>query len=195
VINVQVRHGSLSPHVALTLGVGSEVKGHLYAGFWRRLAAWLIDSMVLGAVQLLIAAFVQLLAPNDFQAQAQVLPISIFLGWAYYSLLESSPAQATLGKLALGIVVTDVRGDPISFRRASIRYWAKVLSTLMCMVGWLMAAFTPTKRALHDVLAGTLVLQRATVPLLVAGDDTVAGEHWDGQRWVAAGGPPVERRG
>src|SRR2546429_1563516 len=141
-----MRHGSIPPHVALTLGVGSEVTGHLYAGFWRRLAAWLIDTLLLGLVQLLIAALVQLLAPNDFQAQAQVLPISFYLGWAYYALLESSPAQATLGKMALGIVVTDVHGDPITFRRASIRYWAKVLSTLLFMVGWLMAAFTPTKR-------------------------------------------------
>ena len=190
---MQIRHGSVPPHVALSLRAGPDVRGHLYAGFWRRLAAWLLDSILLRTVQLLVAAVVQLLAPNDLQAQAQVLPIAFYTGWAYYALLESSPTQATLGKLALGIIVTDVHGDPISFRRASARYWLKVLSTLLCMIGWLMAA-GPGKRALHDVLAGTLVLQRASVPLQLAGDETTAGEHWDGQRWVAAGGLPAEPR-
>lgn len=125
------------------------------------------------------------MAPSDLRAQVNVLPVSILVGWAYFALMESSPAQATVGKIALGIYVTDREGDPIDFRQASIRFWAKIISTLTLMLGWLMPAFTPRKRALHDILAGTLVLTRATVPLLPSpADEALAiGERWDGTRW------------
>jgi uncharacterized RDD family membrane protein YckC len=165
----------------------SNSRGHPYAGFWRRFAAYLIDGLLLGAVQGTITILVQTVAPGDLQAQVNVFPVSVLVAWAYFSLLESSPAQATVGKLALGIYVTDREGDPIDFRRASIRYWAKVISTLALMFGWLMAAFTPGKRALHDYLAGTLVLRRATVPLPSSyeGDAMAMSEHWDGSRWTS----------
>ena len=163
----------------------SNPRGHPYAGFWRRLAAYLIDALLLGAGQGTLTILVKTIAPGDVQAQVNVLPVSILVAWAYFSLLESSPAQATVGKLALGIYVTDREGDPIDFRRASIRFWAKLISTLALMLGWLMAAFMPGKRALHDYLAGTLVLKRATVPLPASfeGDAMATGEHWDGSRW------------
>jgi uncharacterized RDD family membrane protein YckC len=163
----------------------STIRGHPYAGFWRRLAAYLIDGLLLGTVQATLTILVYTMAPDDLRAQVNVLPVSILVGWAYYALMESSPAQATVGKIALGIYVTDREGDPIDFRRASIRFWAKLISTLTLMLGWLMAAFTPRKRALHDILAGTLVLRRATVPLLPSpADEALAiGERWDGSRW------------
>jgi uncharacterized RDD family membrane protein YckC len=169
----------------------SSLRGHPYAGFWRRLAAYLIDGLLVGAVQSSIAIVVHTIAPDDLRAQVNVLPVSILLAWAYFSLLESSPAQATVGKLALGIYVTDRHGDPIDFRRASIRYWAKVISTLVLMLGWLMAAFTPGKRALHDYVAGTLVLRRSTVPLLpwYADGTSGAGERWDGTGWSSEPSP------
>ncbi len=165
----------------------SNLTGHPYAGFWRRLAAYVIDGLLIGVVQSILAILVHTIAPYDLQAQVNVLPVSILLAWAYCSLMESSPAQATLGKIALGIYVTDRHGDPIDFRRASIRYWAKVISTLTLMLGWVMAALTPDKRALHDYLAGTLVLRRATVPLLppYTVGALATGERWDGSQWSA----------
>jgi uncharacterized RDD family membrane protein YckC len=163
----------------------STSRGHQYAGFWRRLAAWLIDGLLLGGTLVTLAMIVQTVAPNDLRALANIAPVSILLGWAYFSLLESSPAQATVGKAALDLYVTDRDGDPIDFWRASIRYWAKVISALALMLGWLMAAFTPGKRALHDYVAGTLVLRRATVPVTPSFADSAAGvgEYWDGGRW------------
>jgi len=65
-----------------------------------------------------------------------------------------------LGKRALGLVVTDLDGRRISFGRATGRYFGKVFSGMLFYVGFLMAAFTARKQALHDVLAGTLVVQR-----------------------------------
>ena len=84
--------------------------------------------------------------------------ISIAAYWLYYALLESSPSRATLGKMALGIVVTDLQGGRISFGRATGRHFAKYLSSLILMIGYLMAGFTRQKQALHDILAGTLVV-------------------------------------
>lgn len=168
--------------------------GHAYAGFWRRLAAYLIDGLVLGVVQALVALIVFAIAPDDLRAQANFAPVVILVGWAYFALMESSPAQATIGKLALGIYVTDRHGDPIDFRRASVRYWAKVVSTATLMVGFLMAAFTPGKRALHDYFAGTLVLRRAPVPLTQSFADPALGlgEQWDGSRWTTPLGPVLD---
>src|SRR5258706_2607979 len=162
--------------------------GAVFAGFWRRLLAYLIDSVLLFGVQISVAAGVILMAPHDVRAIANLAPVSAALSWAYFALMESSPLSATVGKLALGLYVTDSRGDPITFARASARYWLKIASTLTLMVGWLMAAFTPQKQGLHDVMAGTLVLRRltATAGRPPAADDPRS-EDWDGRRWTAAG--------
>jgi uncharacterized RDD family membrane protein YckC len=82
--------------------------------------------------------------------------VFICLNWLYEALLTSSAWQATLGKKILNLRVTDEAGNRISFARASGRYFAKFLSTFL-MIGFIMAAFTDRKRALHDILAGTLV--------------------------------------
>jgi len=74
--------------------------------------------------------------------------------------MESSELQATLGKMALGICVTDKYGNRISFGRATGRHFAKIISSLTLGIGYLAAAFTEKKQALHDIIAGCLVLKR-----------------------------------
>lgn len=88
-------------------------------------------------------------------------PISTLINWLYFALMESSGRQATLGKMALGIVVTDLNGDKIGFGRATGRYFAKILSGLILFIGFIMVAFTQKKQGLHDMIAGTLVVKRA----------------------------------
>jgi uncharacterized RDD family membrane protein YckC/type II secretory pathway pseudopilin PulG len=80
--------------------------------------------------------------------------------WLYYALLESSSRQATLGKMLLGLAVSDLSGARIGFGRATGRLFAKFLSGLVLDAGFVMAAFTERKRALHDYLAGTVVERR-----------------------------------
>jgi uncharacterized RDD family membrane protein YckC len=104
--------------------------------------------------------------------------------WAYFAILESSPARATVGKRVLGLYVGDVHGDPINFGRASIRFWLKSLSSALLMIGWLMAAFTPRKQALHDLLAGTLVLRDVAYVTGGPGSGMEPGDYWDGMRWI-----------
>lgn len=84
---------------------------------------------------------------------------TLFLGaaWIYEAAMESSSRQATLGKMALGLRVSDEQGRRISFLRATARYFSKILSGMILFIGYIMAGFTARKQALHDMIAGTLV--------------------------------------
>ncbi|MGL5094999.1 MAG: RDD family protein [Planctomycetia bacterium] len=85
--------------------------------------------------------------------------LGIFVAWLYEALMVSSPAQATYGKQMMGLYVTDLEGRRIGFTRATGRHFAKNLSVLTLFIGYIMAAFTERRQALHDICAGTLVLK------------------------------------
>lgn len=74
--------------------------------------------------------------------------------------MENSATQGTLGKLALGIKVTDLNGRRIGFGRATGRHFGKFISTLTLLIGYIMVAFTQKKQGLHDMMAGCLVVNR-----------------------------------
>jgi uncharacterized RDD family membrane protein YckC len=87
--------------------------------------------------------------------------VGVLLQWLYYAYLESGEKQATWGKQALGLYVTDCAANRISFGRASGRFFAKIISGLIPLgIGYIMAGFTERKQALHDMIAGCLVLRR-----------------------------------
>jgi uncharacterized RDD family membrane protein YckC len=127
----------------------------MYAGFWRRVAAAILDGLIVGAVT---APFtIGMSGGNRYSTTAS--SISTVVSWLYSALMESSSKQATLGKMALGIRVTDLDGNRITFGKATGRYFAKILSALILGIGFLMVAFTQRKQGLHDILAGTLVVK------------------------------------
>jgi uncharacterized RDD family membrane protein YckC len=82
---------------------------------------------------------------------------SIALGWLYWAFMESSSKQATLGKMALGVIVTDYKGRRVSFGRATGRQLARFISSFL-LIGYIMAGFTEKKQALHDMVAECLVV-------------------------------------
>jgi len=87
--------------------------------------------------------------------------ISLLLKWLYYAYLESGEKQSTWGKMMLGIYVTDLSGQRITFGRASGRFFAKIVSGLVPLwIGYIMAGFTERRQALHDMIASCLVLRR-----------------------------------
>lgn len=141
-----------------------------YAGFWLRWVAVLIDglllSLPLGFVYLIGLFALGIAGTHDGPNPLQVLLFLCFVffgfigNWLYFALLESSPNQATLGKRIIGLKVTDEEGRRISFGRASGRHWGKILSGIIFNVGYIMAAFTERKQALHDMIAKTLVVRR-----------------------------------
>lgn len=86
--------------------------------------------------------------------------VTIVAAWLYFALLESSKLQASIGKLALGIIVTDMEGNRITFGKATGRYFGKIISAIILYVGFMMAGFTEKKQGLHDIIAGTLVWKK-----------------------------------
>lgn len=148
--------------------------GVVYAGFWLRLAAYIIDYIVLYIptlivqlpLQFLLQSQVRNVAPgqmpsaNVFGMLFASMSIGIILQWIYFAWMESSTKQATLGKMACGIKVTDMEGMRISFGHATGRYFGKLLSGLILCIGYMMAGWTEKKQALHDSLAKTLVVRK-----------------------------------
>ena len=59
--------------------------------------------------------------------------------------------------MAMDIIVTDLHGNRVSFGRATGRYFAKIISSIILFIGYLMIAFTEKKQGLHDIIAETLV--------------------------------------
>lgn len=128
-----------------------------YAGFWIRFGAAFIDALITTA-----AGFIILYATGgSFANQSPIHNlINLVLGWVYAAAMESSDRQATLGKMAVGIKVTDMNGERISFGKATGRHFAKIISAIILLIGYIMAAFDSKKQALHDKMAGTLVLNK-----------------------------------
>jgi uncharacterized RDD family membrane protein YckC len=152
-----------------------------YAGFWLRFVAYLIDDIILGIIGFILSipfvgaivfsAFTIAGAEGDTErtilgiagilgAIFFLIMITIVAGWLYYALMESSKQQATLGKMALGLIVTDMDGNRVSFGRATGRYFGKILSVAIFMIGYILAGLTEKKQALHDIIASCLVIRR-----------------------------------
>ena len=148
-----------------------------YAGFWRRVGALLIDLLILMVPSHFLSRFGPPL-PAFEKAQswqeigrmwteyshqtAHLQLLALLLTWLYFAFMESSSRQGTLGKNAMRLIVTDARGSRISFVHATGRFLVKnFLSFGLTMgMGCLMSAFTLRKQALHDLVAGTLVLRK-----------------------------------
>lgn len=167
----------------------------LHAGFWLRFVAYLIDGFITGAVAtvIYIVLFLGFVLPHmaggghgEVGAMAvlfAVFEVVVLVGvWLYFALCESSHLQATPGKLALGLHVTDLYGRRIGFGRATGRFFGKILSGLIFDIGFMLAGWTPRKQALHDLLAGCCVVRR----------DGLAAFEQDG---FAPGVPAVARGG
>ena len=123
----------------------------IHAGFWRRMAAFILDSLLLAVPQTLL---------NVAIGGNVALLLNIAIAAGYFAGMHSSAKQATLGKMAFGIKVTDMYGARISVGRATGRYFATWLSAIILFIGYFMAAFTDRKRALHDMIASTLVVDQ-----------------------------------
>jgi len=152
-----------------------------YAGFWLRFLAFLIDNAVMGIGFVLIliplifltglGGFISEIHPDEDMNDVGIFmligllflaaTVSLLLTWLYHALMESSEWQATLGKRVLGLVVTDMAGRRVSFGRATGRHFAKIITNMVpAFIGYIIAGFTERKQALHDMIAGCLVLRR-----------------------------------
>ncbi|NHN89340.1 RDD family protein [Acetobacter conturbans] len=162
-----------------------------YAGFWIRAAAAILDFTLLSVTSVLVGLFtlptIRLeqwqgdtpsyqvaFRSTDFMAGGTIpwphidVPdhgsYLLIFQLVYFIVLEASPLRATLGKLVLGLRVSDMQGNSISLVRSLVRTLVKIfISFPVAGIGVLMVAFTPRKQGLHDMVARTLVLRRERV--------------------------------
>ncbi|HEY9605902.1 MAG TPA: RDD family protein [Allocoleopsis sp.] len=150
--------GQLQANVAQT-----RLRAVEYAGFWKRFLAVIIDSIILyilGAIVGFIFGIIYTSATESKEGlESLAFLLGIIVGWLYFALQESSSKQATLGKQAIGIIVTDLNGERVSFGKATARHFGKIIS-LILLIGYLIVAFTEKKQALHDIMAGCLVVKK-----------------------------------
>lgn len=153
-----------------------------YAGFWPRAAAIMIDGIVLWVPNAfvmmgVIFTMVGFDGGGEPRAPDALFFVTLYgsmwaIQWLYFAWMHSSKWQATLGKQALGIKVTSLTGERITFWRASLRFLGGIVETFTFGVGLLMAAVTQRRQALHDFIGGTLVTSATTTP-----DDVRRGLH------------------
>ena len=139
----------------------------VYAGFWKRVIAWIIDGIIFGILSWIVFFLVaagdifSIQNPGSFGTQIGLIYLFSFGGWwMYFAIQESSSKQATLGKRALGIKVCDMNGQKLSFGHAAGRQLAGAITYMTFTIGYLLAAFTGRKQALHDMIASCVVVNK-----------------------------------
>jgi len=158
-----------------------------YAGFWIRFLAHLVDGFILTiAIGIILVPmmfafgiwgaamestqyddygrFEETLGPLIVLVYMLIIGIGIAGQWLYFAMFESSSQQATPGKMLVGIRVVDARGARLNVAGTTGRTLGKVLSGMFCNIGYIIAAFTERKQALHDLLANTYVVEKTPAP-------------------------------
>jgi uncharacterized RDD family membrane protein YckC len=154
-----------------------------YAGFWLRFAAYVIDYIIIYVVQSFVfipvlgvlgISFASKMDSMDNMSDAESMGMAMgfaavmaatallttIIAILYWSIMESSKYQATVGKMALGLKVSDVDGQNLDFVKSLIRNVCKIISGMILGIGYIMAGFTERKQGLHDIIAGTLVVKK-----------------------------------
>ncbi|HTW22300.1 MAG TPA: RDD family protein [Candidatus Baltobacteraceae bacterium] len=170
-----------SAGMAVPVGGVAPPGAAFYAGFWLRFVAYLIDAgLTLVVLGVIAAIFFAIVGVGVFRNLAQegngsnpAFPVAILgiiwffsivlivASWLYFALMESSPRQGTLGKIAMSLAVTDMQGRPVTFGRASGRFFGKIVTGMIPLaIGYIMAGFTEKKQALHDMIASCLVVRK-----------------------------------
>ncbi|KAA9026048.1 RDD family protein [Niallia endozanthoxylica] len=173
-----------------TTEVNQYEEKNVYGGFWIRVAAYLIDSIIIGIPLTIISILILLLffGTSDITYLMMADPaymetgmtdeealsflatyfgsiivtsiVSIVIAVAYFAGLQASKWQATIGKKALGLQVTDLKGERISFWRGFGRYLAMSFLSGILFIGYIMVGITEKKQGLHDFIAGTVVVKK-----------------------------------
>ena len=167
--------GAGTPYAAQTAGYAPApvypvaAVGAGYGGFWIRVVAAIVDAIlvriVVTPIGLIFGGMSWLGGMGGglphvglaFVGTGITALLAIAGGWLYEAYMESSSYQATLGKMIFGMKVTDLQGNRISFARATGRHFAKIISGMILLIGFIMVGLTERKQGLHDILAGTLV--------------------------------------
>jgi uncharacterized RDD family membrane protein YckC len=130
----------------------------VYAGFWERFAAYILDALIAGFVGVVVAG----ICVGIFRSPGLGQLINLVCGVAYFAAQEASQKRATLGKRAIGLHVITTDGRQLSLGRAIGRYFARLISAFTLMIGYLMQPFTEKRQTLHDMITDTIVVRDPT---------------------------------
>lgn len=167
-----------TPMAGAAVAAGEQLPPGLdvHGGFWRRFAAYSLDSLILGipfAIVFGTLVWMNVRAAFSGEAPGGMIMLLSFLfyvaaivaSWLYFAKFESGASQATPGKRMMGLKVVNDRGERISFGRASGRFFGKIVTNLIPFgIGWMLAGWTGRKQAIHDMMASTCVVFREVVP-------------------------------
>jgi uncharacterized RDD family membrane protein YckC len=177
-----MRMSAANPGPAVAAQTGPMASGQLpeggivHAGFWRRFAAYTVDSFVIMIPFLLVfglLAYMSVRAAMSGEGPGGLIIALYFLAyigaivgsWLYFAKFESGASQATPGKRIMGLKVTDISGERIRFGRATGRFFGKIVTGIIPFgIGWMLAGWTGRKQALHDMMASTCVVFREVSP-------------------------------
>ena len=152
--------GTAAPHARLA---APGLTLATYGGFWRRFMALLLDTLVLffpaATVRVLLGLDVFGRFDGDTSLSYMASAFDLFINWLYAAILIASPLRGTLGMIVMDLHLTDLKGDRITFPRATWRFFAQFLSLLTLGIGYLMQLFTARRQTLHDMVSGTIVVR------------------------------------
>ena len=145
-----------------------------YASFWQRFLASLIDLLIVLVIQcVLLIPFIGIMGYemsfNELgdlrKGTILILSFGLYLtfmliSWLYFALFHASLNHATIGKMIVGIKLCHAHRRDLSFSRMSLRYVSQYMSFSILLIGFIMAAFTPKRQALHDFIANTIVIKK-----------------------------------
>ena len=123
-------------------------KNQIYAGFWQRFLAGIIDLIILIVIEVILV-FIPIIG----------WILSLFVTWLYFAIQHSSTKQATFGMRALDIRITDENHRKIGFWRATGNFYLTVISALVVFIGFFMIAFTSKKQGFHNLISRTLCIK------------------------------------
>lgn len=179
-LNNQSHQGDSAPNSFPRKDTGALISDFVFAGFLKRFVAYIIDGALFTVAFILVMALfsestinLELGDPAMFGYMSQLYLYFCIAWWLYFALMEASSMQGTLGKKIIGIKVVDEQGQRIGFGKATLRHFSSFLSYISLSVGYLMAAFTKRKQALHDIVASCLVVNKRFEPsqIKVASDN------------------------
>ena len=168
-----------APEMGLSIPTEQQTPARLvYANFWHRFVAAFVDGLyvMMIAIITLNVSFIMLNLSSQFLGGLEIFEVkdifqmkedrmprlllfSQVVGWVYFAMQESSVTQATFGEKAMRMNVVGLSSERISFGRATGRYFGKYISVLIFFLGYLMQPFNKKGQALHDLMAGTLVIK------------------------------------
>lgn len=140
---------------------GASVVGQReFAGFWIRFGAKFVDGIIMNVASQIVQLVIGMALRSSPDSAVMIGALVSLVLNAGYVIYFTGKYGATPGKMACKLEVIRPDGSPMTFGRATGRYFAEILSSLTLLIGYIMAAFDEEKRALHDRICDTRVVRK-----------------------------------